>query len=211
MSKAAYRIGKWILIYSMAALALAGMGCDGCESVPTSTSAPLQPDDLTGMWVVSSYAADEEGCKPESAPGPFDRIRITIAADAERGDGEAEGGQRLALLPCLTTEACTDEVVPENELVWNAQHRRAERTHHYATHTQTSPVEVQCRLSTIRTLLIADGEELELTRSYYDLDLPIEGDEACNAELAAQYHAHMTCHRSEVIGLSRPEAEDGEV
>ncbi len=201
-----FNFHRWRSALAVAVMSVMAVGCDGCESVPSSTTDAPAPDDVAGMWLIADYGSDEEGCHPEDATSSINRLQISTVAHEQEATSPAE--HRIDIRPCLSAEACSDEVTPENELFWNADYDRAEQTYHFASPTQTSPVEIQCRLSTIRTLLIPDGSELELTRSHYSIDLPIEGDEACNSELAEQYHANMECTRSEVFHLVAPDDDD---
>ncbi len=178
-------------------------GCDGCDVTGSATSAPPTPDEFAGDWVVESYAADDTGCEPTGGSPPFAHLKISAVIEVDDG-----GPPRLDLLPCVSADACAGVVAPENELPWNSEHLRAEAVHHTASLTQTDPLQTQCRLSTVRTLLLPDDSTLELVRSHYDLDLPIEGDEACNTDLAAQYHAQMECTQSERFEFRRAEPGD---
>lgn len=187
-------------------LVLAITGCDGCDVTGTSASAPPTPDELAGDWVVDSYAVDEDGCNPSEGVAPYDYLKITAVSGGEEANESSI--PHLHLLPCISSETCVEEVAPENELPWSDDQVRAEAVHHTANLTQTGPLETQCRLSTVRTLLLPKNSDLELVRSHYELDLPIEGDEACTSELAGQYHAQMNCTRGERFEFRRPEQED---
>lgn len=191
------RLAAWALI------ALFVGGCQYCEPVAPGSTPPIGPDELTGPWQVTAAAIDAEGCHPEDAAAPIDQLEIRVEGE----DQTSSPHRRLHLFPCPTADRCAGETSLENELRWNADHNRGEQVHHYANLVHNSPLETTCRLSTIRVLLIADGSELELTRSYYSIDLPIEGDEACTDELADQYHAHMSCDQSEILHLQRFDSE----
>lgn len=196
------RLSRAMVVPASIALLAGTAGCDGCSLADIGSSAPpVDAEQLTGEWRVASYASDEDGCKPRDGHAPFEGIEIAVD-DESSGDSAPP---RLELLSCPSDDQCREQAAPENELHWDGERKQATVTHYTANLHRADPVDTTCRLATEHTLLVPDGSSLELTRSYYEIDLPIEGDEACTSELAEHYHTHMPCVRGETFRLTRPE------
>ena len=179
------------MVWSIAAaLVLAAPGCDGC-STPEIGSSPPAVDELEGTWEVASYGADEEGCQPEAAQAPYEEFNI------EYRPADDETPPRLSLHPCWSTNECSETAPAESKLEWDDELRRGDSTHAVADLVEPAPSETHCRLSVVQTVAIPDASGLEMTRSYYEMTLPIEGDQQCRPDLAEAYHSHMECARSE--------------
>lgn len=182
-------------------VAAAGLaGCDGCDTPELSTQ-PTTAQDLEGDWHVDSYAADDQGCEPTSAPSRYDRVVVELDGTGDDAD--------LGLRICSTSRDCPDQTAPEHRLEWNDELHRAGRTFYTANLADNDPRRQLCRLLKVQSLLIpTNSSELEFTRSHYELTIPIEGQEACSAELAEDYSTQMPCHRSQTTRLVRPGDED---
>lgn len=189
---------RWPHVASaVAASLLFAMGCDD-HRLPNLTDPEMSAADLGGKWHVLAYESDQMGCTPQRAQSPFDHV--VVEPDEEKNSSDSP---RLDVFPCPSVETCPQQVAPENGLFWNPDHRRAEVVHHRAVVHRIGPREHRCRLSAIQTLLVPDGAELQMTRSYFETALPVHDDEACNSELAIEYRAQMPCTQSETIRLMR--------
>lgn len=197
------RLFQWPGVPALAmVMGVMATGCDGCSLADINSSEPpADAEALVGQWSIVDYAVDEDGCRPRAARAPFAHFEISLVDDSD-GSGE----QRLQMRTCPSDDTCAERSFPENELLWDGGLEQASVTHYTANLHHADPVDTTCRLTTEHTLLVPDGDDLELTRSHYEIDLPIEGDEACIAELAEEYHAHMPCVRGQAFRLTRSEA-----
>lgn len=180
------------------AIATAAMfGCDGC-TLPGQAPTPPSPDDIIGQWTVDSYAFDDDGCQPGEDTPPY---QMLVAAD---GDDDDE----LTFRMCPSPDHCPERVAPENVLTWDDELHRAEATYFTAAAVDSPPEQHRCRLSKVQTLVDVDNSRLELTRGYYQLTLPLEGDTDCTAEVAESYSGQMPCYQSETAGLVAAEPSE---
>lgn len=192
-----------ILILAVAPFAGACGGCDAGDRFGPRTS----PEELTGFWQIVSYAADETGCQPRPTEAPYFGYFaswVTPGEEADEETGQSDLEERLDFTPCFSADHCLEEAAPEDKLPWNFQRSRAQAIHFSASLATTGTYGTECRLTSIQTLAVPLGNRLELTRSHYELHLPIEGDEACNAELAAEYRSQLPCVQGELFHLARP-------
>lgn len=180
-------------------------GCDGCEApeVPL-VSASFSVDTFDGEWNVVAYAADEQGCEPTETDSPYE-VAVTEFID------DPDGDDILKLRLCSSEDACPDEgrPGPERRLVWKPGDERAEATEYIADLVEGAPHRSICRLATIKTLVVVQNSQLEMTESHYEITIPIEGDEACSPELAAEYSGQMPCQESKNLRLTRPDETAG--
>ena len=186
----------WQLTTITAAVTLGLVGCNGCEPPTLSPAAPAA-DDLHGVWSVAAYAHDDDGCEPNSDHPPYEQAVI------EQGGEEDE----LTISLCPSAGHCPEGISPENHLTWDDDEHQATATHFSAGLADTSPERHECRLAMVQTSLTADNTRPELTRSYYELTLPVEGDGACTTELAEDHAGNMPCQRSKTAGLAVAEEE----
>ena len=192
-----------VTIAACAFVAMTAAGCDGCSLTPLSSSSSASaPTELAGSWVVNSYAVDHNGCTPARAPSPMEGLEITLQESSD------DDSPLLEILSCPSDDHCLDEATPEDQLRWDEELKLSRATHYSATLHHPDGVDTTCRLSTQQTVLLVEGSTLELTRSFYEIDLPTEGDEVCSAELAEEYHPHKPCVRSETYELTRREQEE---
>lgn len=183
----------------VAAIASGATGCDGCtDSAVTSSSTPeLTADELSGLWIVEAYGVDPRGCNPDGAAAPLEAVEISVSETAPK--------TKLKLKDCPSKGSCVQQARPENTLEWNEEHQKATLVHHSADFSSNRLVETTCRLSATRILVVSEGPSLEMTRSEFELTLPVEGDQSCDPDLAAEYEAQMTCVRGETFELIRSE------
>lgn len=171
------------------------VGCDD-HRLPALAATEISVEDLDGNWHVLTYGSDETGCTPQRAESPFERVVIEV-------DDKSSETPDLDIFLCRSDGNCPREAPPENALVWNRDHHRAEIIHHTANIHRIGPLEHRCRLAAIQTLLVPDGARLDVTRSTFEIALPMDDDEACNADLTSEYRAQMPCARSETVRLGR--------
>ena len=192
------RVASSAVVSSLLAAGIILVGCNGCE-LPDYGPSALTAEELTGEWAIGAYALDDDGCEPRTLQAPYDRIVIEHGGD----DGE------LQLQVCPDgLDSCPDQPPAENTLHWNDELHRAEATHLTAGMVNGPPESRICRLSRVKTLLTPDNSQLEFTRSVYEIELPIEGEESCNAELAEASSAQMPCKNSQSARLVAPDAQD---
>ncbi len=180
-----------VSILAMALLVALG-GCDGCTAADLLPGGPTSVDDIEGHWVIDNYAFDNQGCEPIEGESPFSSFVV-------ESNTSSDGDALLKLLACPSTDACPETAPPENELRWNSDYERGEYHHHAAELIDAGRTQPMCHLTAIQTLLIPAGARLEMTRSHYEMTLPIESHDACNTALAEEYRPQMRCARSEYI------------
>lgn len=187
------------LTFGTVVFAISVLGCNGCE-MPGYSPSPPAVDDLEGEWVVSSYALDEDGCQPADATAPFELITVDLV------EAEDDRSASVRLRICSSSDNCPQQAAPENELSWNGEYHRGEAAHYSGDIVEAAPQQRRCRLSAVKTLLAPVNSHLELTRSHFELVLPLEGDETCTPELAEAYGAQLPCTRAETARLAPPES-----
>ncbi len=188
---------RWgaLIAIALSVLALAATACQGCDLPAwTGITPTYDADDLLGTWHVESFARDRDACQPTPERPPNSYLHVDITDDGE-----------LLLIPCQQKDldACNPYVGPDHNLLWSDDDQRADTTHFGATLESEQSIHSDCRLSATRTLLTPGPDTLEITRSHYELTLPLEGDQSCDPDHAADHHPSLPCTRSEIITVIR--------
>lgn len=148
------------------------------------------PEHVEGTWRITSYASDDDGCAPQSATAAYEHVQIERNADG-----------KLELVLCPTRQTCGRATNPRQLLDWLDDRDHAETIHHRAELVEANGLEPRCRLTSQRRVLVADGRNLELTKSFYETLLPVDEPDACNDELVEEHRPHLPCVRSETYLL----------